>query len=37
MLVTQVGFMAEELKVPAQIDRNIGDLVQREHPKISVE
>jgi len=23
--------MAEELKVPAHIDPNVGDLVQREH------
>jgi len=28
---------AEYLKVPAQIDQNIGDLVQREHPQIRVE
>ena len=28
--------MAEQLKVHGHIDPNIGDLVQREHPKIRV-
>jgi len=29
--------MAEQLKVPAQIDPNIGDLVKWEHPKNRME
>jgi len=27
------NFTAEYLKVPAHIDPNLGDLVQREHPQ----
>jgi len=27
------NFTAEELRVPAHIDLNMGDLVQREHPE----
>jgi len=33
----ETNFTAEQLKVPAHIDPNMGDLVQREHPKIRVE
>jgi len=31
------NFTAEELKAYALADPNMGDLVQREHPKITVE